>query len=273
MALYRNVQTSFWTDVKVSDDFTPEDRYFYLYLFTNPHTNLCGCYELSVKQAALETGYTVEKVDKLIKRLENAFQVIQYNKETRELIIVKWFKYNWTSSGDFRKALFKEINNIKCPEFKEYLTNLCNGEETVLKPLADGGEETPTVTDTKTDSSVVSLNEKRFEEFWKLYPRKEGKGAARKKWDQISPNAELFDKIITAIQDNINNNAQWKKDNGQYIPHPTTWLNQGRWDDVINESTEQQTVIRSTNQFQQFEQRKYTPDAMAELERRKLGVK
>ena len=46
MAIYRNVSMSFWTDSKVADDFTAEDRYFYLYLFTNPHTNLCGCYEI-----------------------------------------------------------------------------------------------------------------------------------------------------------------------------------------------------------------------------------
>lgn len=56
MAVYRNVQTSFWTDSKVIDDFTPKDRLFYLYLFTNPHTNLCGCYEVSKKQISIEIG-------------------------------------------------------------------------------------------------------------------------------------------------------------------------------------------------------------------------
>ena len=55
MAIYRSIQMSFWTDSKVVDEFTPEDRYFYLYLFTNPHTNLAGCYELSLKQASVET--------------------------------------------------------------------------------------------------------------------------------------------------------------------------------------------------------------------------
>lgn len=81
---------------------------------------------------------------------------------------------------------------------------------------------------------IISLSEKRFEEFWSLYPRKEGKGAARKKWEQIKPDSELFDKIINAVQENINRNPQWKRDNGQFIPHPATWLNQGRWDDDIS---------------------------------------
>ena len=49
MAIYRNVRLSFWTDNKVIDEFTPEDKYFYLYLLTNPQTNLCGCYETSYK--------------------------------------------------------------------------------------------------------------------------------------------------------------------------------------------------------------------------------
>ena len=50
MGLYRNLHTSFWTDNKVEDDFTPEDKYFYAYLLTNPQTNICGCYEVSFNQ-------------------------------------------------------------------------------------------------------------------------------------------------------------------------------------------------------------------------------
>ena len=61
MALYRTISLSFWNDNKIVDDFTPEDRYFYLYLLTNPHTNLIGCYEISLKQMSYETGYNIEK--------------------------------------------------------------------------------------------------------------------------------------------------------------------------------------------------------------------
>ena len=35
MASYRNISMDFWTDSKVVDDFTPEDRYIYLYCMTN----------------------------------------------------------------------------------------------------------------------------------------------------------------------------------------------------------------------------------------------
>ena len=69
MAIYRNVQLSFWTDNKILDDFTPEDKYFYLYLLTNPHTNICGCYEISYKSMSDDTGYNKETIIDYLKDL------------------------------------------------------------------------------------------------------------------------------------------------------------------------------------------------------------
>ena len=89
MASYRNISMDFWTDSKVVDDFTPEDRYIYLYCMTNPHTNLCGCYEVSIKQIANETGYNNDTVERLLKRLDSAHNVIRYSAQTKELLIRK----------------------------------------------------------------------------------------------------------------------------------------------------------------------------------------
>lgn len=128
MALYRNIHLSFWQDTKVTDDFTPEDRYFYLYLLTNPHTNLCGCYEISMKQMANEMGYDVKKVGKLVERFSSIHNLIRYAQNERELLIFHWSKYNWTSSEKFRKPLLQEIQNIKTDDFREYLLKLFDGE-------------------------------------------------------------------------------------------------------------------------------------------------
>lgn len=148
MAIYRNVQMSFWTDAKVVDDFTPEDRYFYLYLFTNPHTNLCGCYEISKSQMSIELGYTKEVIDRLLKRFVEIHNVISYDADTKEILLLNWHKYNWTKSGDFRKALDKEINNVKDYTFKQYLTDLFNENDTIHRPSYEGVGTTVTVTDT-----------------------------------------------------------------------------------------------------------------------------
>lgn len=129
MAIYRTVSLSFWTDPKIEDDFTPEDRYFYLYLFTNPHTNLAGCYEISIKQMARETGYGKESIERLVERFMNIHQVIDYSEETRELLLINWHKYNWTKSEKFRKALATEINTIKNERFRQYLSQTFNGND------------------------------------------------------------------------------------------------------------------------------------------------
>lgn len=128
MALYRNIHLSFWQDTKVTDDFTSEDRYFYLYLLTNPHTNLCGCYEISIKQMANEMGYDAKKVGKLIDRFSFTHNLIRYARSERELLIFHWSKYNWTSSEKFRKPLLQEIQNVKTDDFREYLLKLFDGE-------------------------------------------------------------------------------------------------------------------------------------------------
>lgn len=134
MALSRSVRLSFWTDSKVIDDFTPEDRYFFLYLMTNPHTNLCGCYEISKKQISDETGYTKEVIEKLIKRMSDTHDVIRYSEKTKELIILNWGKYNWTDSSKLRIALEREVENVKEAEFKRFLTEMMNADDTVSIP-------------------------------------------------------------------------------------------------------------------------------------------
>jgi hypothetical protein len=77
-----------------------------------------------------------------------------------------------------------------------------------------------------------SAQEDRFDQFWAAYPKKVKKILAKKKWMQIKPNKELFDCIMAAVQKQ-KTSIEWAKDGGQYIPHPTTWLNQGRWDDEL----------------------------------------
>ena len=69
-----------------------------------------------------------------------------------------------------------------------------------------------------------------FEEFWDAYPRKTGKGEARKIWQKLRPNSELLQQILNAIKQQSTSD-QWTKDNGQFIPYPSTWLNQQRWED------------------------------------------
>jgi hypothetical protein len=69
-----------------------------------------------------------------------------------------------------------------------------------------------------------------FDAFWRLYPKKTGKGAALKAWKKIKPANGLCERIAATLALYCQSD-QWQKDHGQFIPNPATWLNQGRWDD------------------------------------------
>jgi hypothetical protein len=76
----------------------------------------------------------------------------------------------------------------------------------------------------------TGVMDKRFEEFWSVYPKKVGKGAAKTAFMKIKPSQELTDKMVEAVRV-ASKSIQWQKEKGQFIPNPSTWLNQGRWED------------------------------------------
>ncbi len=152
MALYRTICLSFWTDAKIVDDFTPEDKYFYLYLFTNPHTNLAGCYEVSLKQMVNETGYSKETIEKLIERFSRDHNVLRYSKDTKEILLLNWHKYNWTKSDKVISAITKEVNSIKDNNFRDYLLKILYEEDTVSIPYTYPMDTSVTVTNTITNT-------------------------------------------------------------------------------------------------------------------------
>lgn len=72
--------------------------------------------------------------------------------------------------------------------------------------------------------------EQRFQRFWSTYPKKKNKGTARKAWKKIKPSDELVDTMVAKIEQ-AKKSADWKKDGGQFIPYPATWLNAEGWED------------------------------------------
>ncbi|MDY0278565.1 MAG: hypothetical protein RBQ97_10840 [Acholeplasma sp.] len=75
--------------------------------------------------------------------------------------------------------------------------------------------------------------EERFERFWKAYPKKVGKLDCLKIFNRRKYDEQTVIKMIQALE--------WQKyleqwQNKKYIPNPSTWLNQGRWLDEMDES-------------------------------------
>jgi len=70
----------------------------------------------------------------------------------------------------------------------------------------------------------------RFEDFWKVYPRKVKKADALKKW-KLKKLDSKADMLIADVENRVVNDSQWRK--SEFIPHPTTYLNGERWNDEL----------------------------------------
>ena len=94
-----------------------------------------------------------------------------------------------------------------------------------------------TETETETENTPIAPKKRGqvyssdFLSFYESYPRKVAKDAAWKAWQKRNGDRPEVCVLISAIE-NQKKSEQWQKDNGQFIPHPATWLNQGRWSDV-----------------------------------------
>ena len=68
-----------------------------------------------------------------------------------------------------------------------------------------------------------------FAEFWKAYPRKVNKAQALRSFKAQKVNGNLQE-IIDDVELRCKQD-DWMKENGQYIPYPSTYLNNRKWEE------------------------------------------
>lgn len=117
----RPIDTSFWEDNKIVDQFTPEDKLFFLYLLSNPHTSQTGIYHLGYKVAAFELGYSIAAVKSLLDRFENRYHVILYSKEHQEIAVLNALKHNIVKGGkpveDCIRSELQQVQDVALIQF------------------------------------------------------------------------------------------------------------------------------------------------------------
>jgi len=183
--MYRVVASEFWTDPKTSR-MTFEEKALYLYLLTNMHTTLSGCYPLAVDQVAYECRINLEKAGELMAALRDKYQVIDYDIENEEILIPNWGKWNWTKSESCFGSIEKKMGMIKTTRFKEYILRAMSakkednwlkyeqGVHTVPTPSPQGGgrslyctvlkTDTDTVSDTVSDTGVLEIGSEEWKQ-------------------------------------------------------------------------------------------------------------
>ena len=79
---------------------------------------------------------------------------------------------------------------------------------------------------------------KNFELFWSVYPNKKSKKEAEVKFKRIDFKKHTFESIMSSLEKQ-KQSQDWIKNGGQYVPMPTTWINQERWTDEVQVPVQQ----------------------------------
>ena len=81
--------------------------------------------------------------------------------------------------------------------------------------------------------NITSKNMFIFDDLWKIYPKKVGKGTARKAFAKAMTKATA-DQIEHSLSVFV---RSWGSQDKKFMPHLATWLNGERWDDEIQEAS------------------------------------
>ncbi|OAT74864.1 DNA replication protein DnaD [Parageobacillus thermoglucosidasius] len=155
---------------------TPEDKYFYIYLLTNPNTTQIGIYQITKKQMAFELGYSIESINSLVERFENVHKVIKYNPQTREIALLNWGKYNLIKGGKpVLDCIEKELMEVKDTSLIGLVARKIPNEsirELFLRYANDTSYDTyhDTLDDTSTIRTTLSGEKEKQKEKKYYYP-------------------------------------------------------------------------------------------------------
>jgi hypothetical protein len=101
-----------------------------------------------------ETGYSKETIERLLDRFTNVHHVIDYSDETKELLLLKWAKNNWTKSEKFLIGVERELKKVKNKKFKAFLEELIEDVDTVYI----GYQYPMYTTNTLTNTNIHNIN-------------------------------------------------------------------------------------------------------------------
>jgi len=180
--------------------------------------------------------------------------------EDQVVVIMDWLEHNMIRADRKVDSIYKELLLENAPEIKLIEPKPRSDVEDNSRRIADNGRtmDSPRsaqvrlgkvrssqdkVSQVNTYSSKTPSDlDENFIRFWERYPRKVAKPKAEQAWRKLKPSQELADQIISNVE-SMRSCSQWTRDNGQFIPHPTTYLNQQRWNDQLDDSINQSNII------------------------------
>lgn len=232
MARARNIKPAFFQNEELGE-LLPIERLAFIGMWTV--ADFRGCIELKLKRLKVQLlPYDECDMELIVNVLEKARFIRTYSVQGQRYIKIINFEKHQNPHKNERDA------GSGIPDFFED-GNLHNENS----DLYQDGTKPDFIGSTRADSlllipdTLIPLTAKNpsrevalvvshdFETFWHTYPKKVGKDAALKSWNKAKP---LLDDVLNALHWQ-RDSEQWKRENGKYIPNPSTYINQGRWKD------------------------------------------
>lgn len=138
-----------------------------------------------------------------------------------------WSKFEQLDDGKYHnKRLHEEIEKRSkyCKSRRENRLSALKSKKKTKRHMSDTSKSYVRHMENENED----VNAKGFEEWYKEYPKKVGRGAAEKAWKAL--------KLLKADVPEMLETLSWQKDQEQwkdprFIPNPSTYLNQKRWFD------------------------------------------
>jgi hypothetical protein len=185
--------------------------------------------EMAIKSAAYPmTDIRLSDVSKMLAAVCGAGLVLRYVVDGKPYISIPRFDQRLRQKRERYPAPPEFVSDSDSDSISDSDSDSDSGKHACNCLTVDG--QLPDSHAKSKHGSLLEGYSAEFEEFWKIYPRKAGKGAAWKVWSKIKAPVHTLAAISEALEwQKVS--RQWVSDGGQYIPHPSTYLNQRRWED------------------------------------------
>jgi len=166
-----------------------------------------------------------KKIQRLLGCADDDFKILLAKNfvipfETGVCVIKHWKIHNLIQKDRYKETVYGEEKGKLSIKNNNVYTMDTTCIQPVSKPL-------PQVSIGKVSLVEDSLGKSDFDEFYKSYPKKVGRTAAEKSWNKEKPNLQ---EVLNALEWQ-KQSAGWLKNDGEFIPNPSTYINQGRWQD------------------------------------------
>lgn len=221
----RSVNTRFWGDPFI-EQLNPSEKLLFLYLLTNPLSNLLGVYEITIKRICYDTSLTKETVTNGLKRFEKDKKAFY---KDNFIILPNWLK-NQRLNSNMKIAVAKEFsalpNELKdniLGNGSESLSNGSKGFEMIRECLGKYEIEIEVESEPKKEDIETVLT---FDQFWELYDKKVEKKKSELKYSKVKEK----DRVL--IKEHIPKYKAAQPDKN-FRKNPETYLNNESWNDEI----------------------------------------